>query len=235
MHFVYFDEAKNDPDYPRYHLGAVVIDEVDLPAIEDRINGLALKAFGTSTLLASTEFHAAEIYHRRKNFKEWKDPEARLALLSEFVDILSLGQVRLVDIQINCDKLHKGQSAEDIGFMFLCERVNSYLASKNVKGMLIGDRESDLHASRYATSLSNYRASGTTFAYGTDITNLVDSVHFTHSHLSRFLQLADVYTWVKQFLHRNASSSEARHQSLLKICRRESVCLYPDKYKEWPK
>ncbi len=235
MILIFFDEAKNDPDYPHYHLGAVCIGEDTLVDLEAKVNALTLKSFGVATLSQATEFHAAEIFHRKKNFKTWDNFEKRVSLLGEFMDLLSLEGVGRIDIQINCDLLHPGQVAEDIAFMFLCERANSYAKAKKTLGMLIGDRESDRHASRFATTLSQYRAKGTDFAFGQDIQNLVDSVHFTQSHLSRFLQLADVYTWLLQFKNRNKSSTNIRHQSIFDLMRRGHINLFPSKYKEWPK
>ncbi|MGV4842093.1 DUF3800 domain-containing protein [Stenotrophomonas maltophilia] len=67
------------------------------------------------------------------------------------------------------------------------------------------------------------------------IQNLVDSVHFTHSHLSRFLQLADVYVWLQQFRVRNRGSTNPRHQAVLSLLKEENVNLFASKYKEWPK
>ena len=117
--------------------------------------------------------------------------------------ILSLETVRLIKIQINCTNLYGSQDPAEIAFMFLCERANDLVLANNGLGMLIGDRENDQVADRFAKTLSGYRASGTEFAFGRDIHNLVDSVHFSHSHLSRLLQLADVYTWLLQFRNRN--------------------------------
>ncbi len=76
-------------------------------------------------------------------------------------------------------------------------------------GMLIGDRESDSLASKYAESLSNWRNHRTEYHMGTEIRHLIDTVHFTHSHLSRLLQLADVHLWCRQFadLQQNTESA----------------------------
>lgn len=235
MQLIFFDEAKNDDDYPVYHLGGVCIDEAYLGMIEDRINKIAQESFGTTILDRGTEFHAAEIFHRKAHFKTWEDFGKRLHLLKEFIGILSMDEVALIDIQINSGKLYPGQSSEDIAFMFLCERSSQFVRARKQMGMLIGDRDSDKSAARFATSLSTYRANGTNFEYGQPITNLVDSVHFTQSHLSRFLQLADVYTWLKQFRHRNRESKNERHLSLLSMCTGVGVDLGPAKYKEWPK
>lgn len=235
MKLIFFDESKNDLDYPHYHLGGVCLDDSVLLDVEAQIQQLAIEAFGTAELSSATEFHAAEIYHRRKNFKPWNDFGKRVALLGKFLDILSREDVHLIDIQINCNLLREGQRAEEIAFMYLCERANDFARAQKSLGMLIGDRESDRHAARHATTLSNYRAKGTDFAFGREIKNLVDSVHFTQSHLSRFLQLADVYVWIQQFRNRNRGSKDERHKAVFDLLGREGVNLFPAKYKEWPK
>ena len=235
MKLIFFDEAKNDGDYPHYHIGAVCIDEGYLAPIEKKINAIAETAFGTAEMTAATELHAAEIYHRKKNFKEWHDFDKRIDIIVQFARILSEEEARLIDVQINCNLLHASQVPEEIAFMFLCERANDLVKAKSSLGMLVGDRESDHLAARFSTTLSGYRAHGTDFAFGRDIHNLVDSVHFTHSHLSRFLQLADVYTWILQFNNRNRKSDNARHLALLKALQQKDVNLSPSKYREWPK
>lgn len=235
MKLVFFDEAKSDTTYLHYHIGAVCIDEEHLATVETRIAAIAAAAFGTSELSVATELHAAEIYHRKKNFKDWTDFSKRIDIIVQFARILSGEEVRLIDVQINCSSLCATQVPEEIAFMFLCERANDLVKANKSLGMLIGDRESDHLAARFSTTLSGYRANGTSFAFGQDIHNLVDSVHFTHSHLSRFLQLADVYTWLLQFKNRNRKSENERHLALLKCLQQDGIDLSPSKYKEWPK
>ena len=109
------------------------------------------------------------------------------------------------------------------------------MQAREKMGMLIGDRDTDSSAARCASNLSSYRVNGTDFQYWQKITNLVDSVHFTHSHLSRFLRLADVYTWLKQFRHRNKDSKNERHRALFDILNAKDADLGPSKYKHWPK
>lgn len=234
MRLIFFDESKNDNDYPSYHIGAIVVEDRRLLEVEARINAVAERVFGTSRLTKETEFHAAEIYHRTKNFKSWNDFDARIDVLRELIDILNLEFVDLIDIQINCDRISANQVPEDIAFMFLCERANDYMRHCRDLGMLIGDRENDKSAAKHAGALSDYKARGTNYAFGREIRQLVDSVHFTQSHLSRFLQLADVYVWLRQFRTRNMKSTNPRHQAVLELLRREEVNLWPRKYKEWP-
>ncbi len=151
------------------------------------------------------------------------------------MQILSMPQLQLIDIQINVAKLWENQIPDEVAFMFFCERANDLCKADSCLGMLIGDRESDGVAERYAVSLSDYRESGTDFAFGRDILNLVDSVHSTHSHLSRFLQLADIYTWLLQFRNRNSGSDNFRHRAIFDIWARDEITILPSKYKEWPK
>jgi hypothetical protein len=234
MYLVFFDESKNDKDYPSYHIGALAVNDTHLLEVEAQINAIAQKVFGSSQLSQKTEFHAAEIFHRSKNFKSWNDFDERIDVLRLLIDVLSLDYIERIDIKINCDLLHVNQVAEDIAFMFLCERANDLMSSRKALGMLIGDRENDRSASKHAGSLSEYKARGTEYAYGREITHLVDSVHFTQSHLSRFLQLADVYVWLLQFRARNANSENPRHQAVFRLLQREGVSIFPRKYKEWP-
>ena len=235
MKLIFFDEVKPEEDYPHYHIGAICIDESDLGVVERSMAALAEEIFGSSELKSATEFHAADIYHRKKNFKTWNDFNARISVLERLIDLLSLRENQRIDIQVNCALLHGHQVAEEIAFMFLCERANDLVRAQRSLGLLIGDRENDRLAEHFAKILSGYRARGTDFAFGRDIHNLVDSVHFTHSHLSRFLQLADIYTWLLQFINRNHGSENPRHQAIFKSLDRENINIYPSKYKEWPK
>jgi hypothetical protein len=95
MKLVFFDEAKNDDSYPHYHIGGVGVDEVHLGEIERRINEVAARAFGHSSLVRGTELHAAEIFHRKNHFKEWNDFSSRISLLDDMMQILTAPEVML--------------------------------------------------------------------------------------------------------------------------------------------
>jgi Protein of unknown function (DUF3800) len=232
MKLIFFDEAKDDPNHHHYHIGAVCIDETCLTLVEEKLDSLSAEIFRTTVLSTETEFHAAEIFHRKTKFWSSFDFDHRIRIITRLAEILSMEEVLLIDIQINCSLLWEHQRADEIAFMYLCERANDLVKAKKALGMLIGDRESDRMAERFSTRLSNYRDNGTGYAFGRDINNLVDSVHFTHSHLSRFLQLADVYVWLLQFRLRNQDSTNERHSAILDIWR--NLNLSPSKYKIWP-
>jgi hypothetical protein len=234
MYLAFFDETKDGPEYPHYHIGGVCIEESCMLEVEKLLSELANKVFGTSELSKETEFHAVEIFHRKRAFKTWRNIADRLGVIEQLMQVMSREDVLLIDVQINCDKLYDNQKADEIAFMYFVERTNDLMKAKKSLGMLIGDRESDRVSERYARSLSAYRAAGTEFAHGRDINHLVDSVHFTHSHLSRFLQLADVYTWLMQFRNRNRGSKDPVHNSVFELFKKDGIDVWAKKYKEWP-
>ncbi len=116
MHLMFFDESKNDNKYPSYHIGAIVVEDNRLLGVEAQANAIAQDVFGTFHLSEETEFHAAEIFHRKKNFKAWNNFDARIDVLCRLIDILNLDYIDLIDIKINCDLLSASQSPEDMAF-----------------------------------------------------------------------------------------------------------------------
>jgi hypothetical protein len=232
MKLIFFDESKNDPAYPCYHLGGVCIDEADLVGVEKQINAIAEKAFGTAELSRNTELHAAHIFGRKGNFRHSNDFQKNLAVLTDLANVLAVAEVKRIYIKINYDLLYGSRSAAQHAFMHLVERANGLLSQTQSLGMLIGDRENDEVAAEFSITLSGYRARGTDYEYGQDITRIVDSVHFTHSHLSRFLQLADAYAWFSQFRIRHSNPQTDRQRAVLKML--AAVDHGPNKYKDWP-
>lgn len=232
MKLIYFDESKDSPGYPHYHLGAICIDESDLSDVERTINAISQKAFGSTDLSKDTELHAAHIFGRKGNFRHNEDFDKALALLRELADAIALPQVQRIWIKINCDLLYGSRTPAEHAFMHLVERANGLLGQTNSLGLMIGDRESDDVSHDLSITLSGWRARGTDYEYGQDITRIVDSVHFTHSHLSRFLQLADAYVWFSQFQPRHKNPATERQRAVLDLLAR--VDHSPKKYKEWP-
>ena len=234
MHLVYFDESKPDSGLRQFIFGAVCISEEDLQNVENQVSKIALGALGGTTMRKDNELHAADIYHRKANFKNFTDPLKREQVLIDIAKLLSRDHIRLINIAINVDNLRDDESPSELAFMFLCERVSALMKSLKSTALLIGDRENDRESQRYAYDLSGHRTFGTTMQLGKSIDHIADSAHFTHSHLSRFLQLADCYTWLAQFRRRNGSSTDEKHTRLLQGLRADEINLFPAKYKTWP-
>jgi len=234
MLLIFFDEVKTQPHYPIYHLGGFGIDEAHLEEIEAAIASIAQDVFGTTRLSQKTELHMQQIYARSGSFGTMNNFDDRVSIIERFLSILSRPEVLLIDVQIDSSHPKASVRPAEIAFMFFCERADALAESHKKLGMLIGDRESDPIAERSSVSLSEYRTTSTEFAYGRKLAHLFESVHFTHSHLSRFLQLADAHTWIRQFINNNRKSGNPRHQAIMDLFKLPEIDLFPAKHKRWP-
>jgi hypothetical protein len=234
VQLIYFDEVKFQvAQQPFYWLGGLIIDADSVKSIESEVDALAKKCFGISTLRRETEFHAAEIFHRKRNFKDWSEIEKRLDVIRSLASIVGRSEgIGRVYARLDPNRMIEKEDVDQKAFVFFVERVEMYLRQKKDLGLLIGDRESESSASVFAETLSHFREHGTPYAYGGMLERLIDTVHFTESHLSRMLQLADAYVWLLQLCSRNA---EAYPQcAIINFVRENTQLLRPHRYKEWP-
>lgn len=229
----YFDEVKYEKDRsPYYWLGAIVADADLIWTLERQVNDLAEDVFGTRMLTRDTEFHASAIMNAHGHFKGW-DLNPRIDLMKRLTSIFgSAPGLAKVYVRMNPAKM-VSSNVEDMAFMFLVERVDGYLRQANSPGVLIGDRENETIAGQFAENLSAYRANGTKFEYGQELTYLLDTVHFTHSHHSRMLQLADLHTWLRQLCEVGDQGKWHRKEVISHVASIEG-CLSSKRYKEWP-
>ena len=233
MQLVYFDEVKFYANtQPFYWLAGVIVNAESIKAIEHEVDALAKECFGISTLGRETEFHAADIFHRKHNFKSWVDIEKRMKILRSLASIVGREEgVGRVYVQLDPARMI-GDDADNKAFMFFLERVEMYLKATKDVGLLIGDRENAKLAGIFAETLSRFREDGTPYAFGRKLDRLIDTVHFTESHLSRMLQLADVYVWLLQLCNKNDTVYPQR--DLIRFVREETELLRPHRYKIWP-
>jgi hypothetical protein len=236
MLVTYFDEVKPcNPDQPYYWLGGLMIDDQVIPELEQEINSLAVNCFGPGTgLTKQTEFHATDIAIGCRNFKKARNPADRFEILKQLVRIYDKPDgVYRVTIRLNVAQIYSGTDTEELAMMYLVEKVNNFARSKRTRAMLIGDFEKEKIVNKAVQSLARYKEDGTPFAFGHDIDHLIDTVHFSHSHNSRLLQLADTYMWTQQLRHRVGEQSELR-ADLIKFINEETDTNWEHKYKYWP-
>lgn len=232
MHLIYFDEVKYQADvHPFYRLCAIMLDAELVPEIEAQIGDISHDCFGHRQLRKDTEFHAKEIFHGKANFKnrpinERLDALERLCCTIDRHDEISKISIRIDPSRMIVDDF------QNMAFMFLVERVQQHLVRSQSTGMLIGDHEASMvNPSIY--DLFRFRESGTDFVYGQGIDRLIDTVHFTHSHHSRLLQAADVFTYITQMCESGNEQGYPR-QRLINFVRENTGLLAHHKYKHWP-
>jgi hypothetical protein len=95
--------------------------------------------------------------------------------------------------------------------------------------VLIGDQD-DAETRNMVRDFAQYRSKGTPWAHGIDIKTVVDTVHFSKSHHSRLIQLADVYAWltVHRWGLRKGVMATLVNDAI------KDVNLFPNRYKYWP-
>jgi len=234
MLITYFDEVKYcEGVQPYYWLCGITATAEMIWRLEQQVSDFAKECFGVSTLSRETEFHAAEIFHRKRNFKSWSDISRRLGVLKRLAEILnSEPDMGKIFARLEPAKM-LASDFEQKAFMFFIERVEGFLVSRKQPGILIGDRENDKVSGVFAESLSHYRENGTSYQFGMELKHLIDTVHFTDSHHSRMLQLADVYAWLLQSCV-GGDQTEYPRSEIVGFVRDNTNLLSPDRYKIWP-
>jgi hypothetical protein len=238
MYLIYFDEVKDNSSSQNYFwLGGIGVDTNHIKTVEKKISDISNEYFNDPCIGRKTEFHAAEIYHRKRIYKGWSDPTKRIELIAKLFKILDNELIKKIYVKIEkkyFDSKFSRITIDELAFMFLCEKANSLMSGLKDIGMLIGDRENTSIATRYAERLSNWRHSRTEYAWGTEIKNLIDTVHFTESHLSRMLQLADIHIWCRQFYASNYKNENGIPKLMVEEMKNSGDAFFASKYKEYP-
>ena len=201
MQLAYFDENKYCVDNPYYYVGGLIIDEKKTTDLENVLIQIQFNFFGTSALSKSTEFHGKEIFHGKEHYKG-KSIGDRLHLLNDLSKVIINHQLvtRIVCINVNA---HRNQYAYPIpeyhlGLMLILERICDYLDQVKELGIVFGDYEKD-EIAKSVLDFSQFKFEGKTpMYYGRPLGLLIDSIYFTQSHYSRFLQLADIVVFMAQ-------------------------------------
>jgi hypothetical protein len=230
VYVTYFDEVKADPaqGHVSYWVGGISLPMDQIAAIESKMNALSKELFDSTELVEATEFHGKCIYFSKWPFRNWKI-EKRLEVFERLLQILTEdGIIKRVYACIDSSKLYNASQAPEFAFAHFCERVEM-LMRKGEWTLLIGDM--DTHQSKQTIrEFSQYRISGTPWAYGIAINSIVDCVHFAHSHHSRMIQLADIYLFAaSHYLSGRKGDMAEAFATILK-----KFDLYPHRFKHWP-
>lgn len=199
MHLIYFDENKYSDESPFFNIGGILVSEDKVLELDKTLTEIQFNFFGSTALIIENEFHGKEIFHGKGPFKRRKLPE-RIEVFNYFATFLISNTIpiRLVRIDVN---RHREKNAYpmpeyQLGLMLFLERACDYLDEVDDLGVVFGDYEKD-EIARSIVNFSEYKRLGTTrLQRGRSLDRLVDTVYVTHSHHSRFLQLADVMVYM---------------------------------------
>jgi hypothetical protein len=237
MHLIYFDEVKFEETWhPYYRLAGIVVPHTRVPDLEEKVNVLSAEIFGNRYLTKDTEFHSTDLLSGKANFKH-RRIEERLKAWETLLDIIDCDDVLRIDVRIDPARMYASDAIERTeteAFMHIVERSNRLMEKYNSTGLLVRDYEKDVITDTIF-SLSYYRQHGTKYQFGTEITHLIDTVHFVHSHHSRMLQLADVYSFARQLQDTPRDNEGWPRTQMRKIAwQTRRIYSLPDTYKHWP-
>lgn len=199
MYLIYFDETKFAEENPFFFIGGIVIADSNISALEETLMQIQYNFFGTNVLTHETEFHGQHIFNGIGQFRK-RRLEDRVSL---FEDIGRFICDNKIAIRIVCINVHKHraryqypQPEYNLGLMLMLERFCDFLEAKNDIGVVFGDYERD-EITKSILDFSQFKHTGkTSMFHGRPLGLLKDTIYFTHSHHSRFLQVADMIMYM---------------------------------------
>lgn len=199
MYLVYFDENKYSIDFPYFYIGGILLHHEKLSELEKIITQIQYNFFGTSVLTRETEFHGIDIFQGKHKYKTRKLNE-RVQLFRDVSTFLidNCIPIRIVCIDVNKHrkKYLYPQPEYNLGLMLMLEHVCDYLDKVDDIGIIFGDYEKD-EITTSVLDFSQFKHDGKTRMYlGRPLGRLKDTIYFTQSHHSRFLQVADIIIYL---------------------------------------
>jgi hypothetical protein len=199
MHLCYFDENKHSPDNPHFFIGGLLIPDEKAIEFENTLSQIAFNFFGSRSLTVTNELHGKDLFHGKGNSKARK-LEDRVQVFNDVAAFVINNQipVRLVCINVvrHRAKYINPMQPYRLGLMLILERFCEYLETANDIGLVFGDYEAD-EVTSAVVDFSEYKSQGKTPMYfGHALGRLLDTVYFTRSHHSRFLQVADLLVYM---------------------------------------
>lgn len=199
MHLCYFDENKHSAENPNFFIGGLLIPDNHALDFESTLAQIVFNFFGSSTLTVHNELHGKDLFHGKGNAKGRKIPD-RVQVFHDVASFITNNKIPVrmirIDVERHRNKYNYPMPEYRLGLMLILERFCEYLDQVNDLGLVFGDYEADEMTSA-VVDFSEFKSQGKTPMYfGRPLGRLVDTVYFTQSHHSRFLQVADLLVYM---------------------------------------
>ncbi|MCJ2138758.1 DUF3800 domain-containing protein [Methylobacterium sp. E-066] len=200
MHLIYLDEsgntgARKDPDQPIHLIAALCVHESRIRAIEMAVREIVKARFGVLVLTEGFELHAADLYGGNGFFKGIR-PDQRIGCIHDILDALATHDVAVLWAAVDKMKLHSSRHPHRMAFLFLVERLEDWLSRAEPKlGLLVADENKEIEQ-KLIDDLEIFKLSGTNMGWRpTQISSIVDSIHFVQSTNNRLIQCVDIVAY----------------------------------------
>lgn len=199
MHLCYFDENKHTTENPFFFIGGLLIPDTKAIEFEKTLSHIAFNFVGSRTLSVQNELHGKDLFHGKGNAKGRKIAE-RMRVFEDLATFVvdNMIPVRLISIDVirHAQKYKYPMPPYRLGLMLILERFCEYLDEVDDLGLVFGDYEAD-EVTNAVVDFSEFKSEGKTpMYYGRPLGRLLDTVYFTRSHHSRFLQVADMLVYM---------------------------------------
>jgi hypothetical protein len=215
MYLIYFDENKYSDDSPYFFVGGILLEDKKLTEFESTIMQIQYNFFGTNILTKDTELHGVDLFHGKRNCKT-KRLETRVSLIKDITRFLVSNAIPIrlvcIDVKAHRKKYAYPQPEYNLGLMLILERFCDYLDKIGDIGVVFGDYEKD-EITRSILDFSQFKFSGKTHMhFGRPLGRLKDTIYFTQSHHSRFLQIADIVVYMANRFEHNHNEITKWHE-----------------------
>ena len=199
MKLIYFDETKFSKDNPFFFIGGILLPEKDITPLENILMQIQYNFFSTNRLDSSTELHGQFIFNGKGIYRKRK-LEDRIKLFEDIGDVLIQHKIPIclvcVDVKKHHEKYKYPTPEYRLGLMLILEQFCFYLDKINDIGIVFGDYE-EKEITQSILDFSQFKQFGSTpMFFGRPLGRLKDTIYFTHSHHSRFLQVADMIVYM---------------------------------------
>lgn len=219
MHLCYFDENKHTAENPYFFIGGLLIPDVKAIEFETTLSQIAFNFFGSRSLSVNNEFHGKELFHGKGNAKGRK-LEERVQVFQDVSTFVIKNKIPIrmvcIDVVRHRAKYMYPMPAYRLGLMLILERFCEVLDTVDDLGLVFGDYEAD-EVTSAVVDFSEYKSQGKTPMYfGRPLGRLLDTVYFTQSHHSRFLQVADLLIYMAGRFENRSIIAARWHEQIVK-------------------
>ena len=219
MHTTFIDEAFSKG---HFFMCALVIDGAELQKLEkefQRIMSQLEMAF-PEQISSNLELHAGEIFNGKGPWrKAFEGNRQRYEVLNHFSEVLAGLNLRIlvhgIDVEMQVSKYSLPTDPRYLSLRFLIEKLDKELYSTSDFSMLICDSgASNQEIQHIRDLLEDMQVRGTGGLYPRQITQIIDTVHFSDSKRSRGIQAVDLISFLRHRIELQRTSLVKRDSSI---------------------